>query len=165
MKKFLIQSILLIALIAGAFIFLNPTSPQQTPSLPFLPQPEKQVEVSINEAKIKVEVADTQSKRSQGLGGRESLASDSGMLFIFEREEKYAFWMKGLSFALDFIWINGDKVVDILQNVPPASPGQKDEDLPIYTPAVPVDKVLEVNAGTVARYNIKVGDTIIISKQ
>lgn len=131
-------------------------------TIPFVPQPTNIRQVVINDAKIKVEIADTQTKRSQGLGGRESLASDEGMLFIFEKVDKYPFWMKGLKFPLDFVWIKEDKVIDLLTNIPPPQSGQKDETLPIYQPKEPINKVLEVNAGTVDRLKIKVGDTVKI---
>lgn len=159
MKKFLIQSVLLLVLIfIGVAIFIGKIS-----SFPFLPQQAKFVVVTVNEAKLKVEIADTQPKRSKGLGGRTSLAEGEGMLFIFPKEDKYPFWMKGVSFSLDFIWIKEDKVVDLLENVP-AVAGQKDADLPIYVPKEPVDKILEVNAGTISKLKIKIGDRLIISQ-
>lgn len=130
----------------------------------FFSKPTTQSEVLINDTKIKIEIADTQGKRSKGLGGRESLASSSGMLFIFPKQDLYSFWMKGLKFPLDFIWIKGDKVVDITDNVPPPSDGQKDEELPIYQSKEAIDKLLEVNGGFVARSNIKIGDSIEIKE-
>lgn len=156
MKKFVIQSVLLTVVILAAIFFYT----GKFTSVPFLPQPQRYAEITINDAKLKVEAADTPEKRKKGLGGRESLATDSGMLFIFPKADKYPFWMKGLKFPLDFIWIKKDEVVDILQNVPGPKEGQKDEDLPIYQPVEPIDKVLEVNAGTVERLNIKIGDTV-----
>lgn len=160
MKKFLIQFVLLITLIfLGLSIFTG-----KIPSIPFIPSQTGVGEVLISGNKIKVEIADTQAKRSKGLGGRESLASSSGMLFIFARQDKYPFWMKGINFPLDFVWIRGDQVVDILQNIPPPAKDAKDESLPIYLPKEEVDKVLEVNAGTLERLNIKVGDKIEIKE-
>lgn len=156
MKKFIIQFVGLIIVIFLALIFYT----GRIPYIPFVPQPPIQKLVIINDAKIKVEVADTQQKRSKGLGDKESLAQDSGMLFIFQKVDKYPFWMKGLKFPLDFVWIRGDKVVDILQNIPPPAEGQKDEALPIYQSNVPIDKVLEVNSGTVDRLKIKIGDSV-----
>lgn len=149
----------MVVIFLGLSIFIG-----RIPNIPFLPEQTRVGEVLINDNKIKVEIADTQGKRSKGLGGRESLASDSGMLFIFPKEDKYPFWMKGLNFPLDFVWIKGDKVVDILQNIPPPAEGTKDESLPIYLPKEEVDKVLEVNAGTSERLNIKVGDKIEIKE-
>lgn len=160
MKKFTIQAIFLL-LVIGAGLFLYSTNPSLS-NLPFLPQTTVVKELQINEAKLKVEIADTKEKRSKGLGGRANLAEDEGMLFVFPKSDKYPFWMKGLSFPIDFVWIRGDKVVDILANVPSPSPGQSDESLPIYSSKEEVDKVLEVNSGAVQRLNIKVGDSVKI---
>lgn len=160
MKKFLVQSILLIIIIFGALIFANPTGISPNFQLPFLPQAPKISDLEINGKTIKVEIADTREKRKKGLGGRQSLGENEGMLFIFERLDKHPFWMKGLSFALDFIWIKDEKVVDILEDIPPPKSGQKDAELPIYSSREPVNKVLELNAGTVQKLNIKLGDTI-----
>lgn len=155
MKKFLVQFVALIIVITGALLFYTGS----LPSLPFIEQA-KYSELTINETKLKVEIADTQEKRSKGLGGRESLATDSGMLFIFQKADKHSFWMKGLKFPLDFIWIKGSQVVDITINIKPPDPNQKDQDLSIYVSKTEADKVLEVNAGIIERLNIKVGDTI-----
>lgn len=161
MKKFTIQVILLIIVIAGSLFLFN--AGNQTGGkidIPFLPQPAKTGTLQIGNVSLTVEVADTNSKRSKGLGGRESLPQDQGMLFIFDRTDKFPFWMKGLSFPLDFVWIKDDTVADILENILQPEAGQSDSALPIYSSKVEVNKVLEVNAGTVQRLNIKVGDKI-----
>lgn len=161
MKKFLVQSILLIIIILGALIFANPTGRPTNIQIPFLPQSTKISDLEINGKIIKVEIADTASKRSKGLGGRQKLAEFEGMLFIFEKMDKHPFWMKGLNFALDFVWIRENKVVDILQNIPPPQ-GQPDSTLPIYSANTEVDKVLELNAGSIKRLDIKIGDIISV---
>lgn len=158
MKKFLIQSILLILLITLGILFYKGVIPE----IPFLPKPPHQSVILINDNKINVEIADTPSTRSKGLGGRDSLASDSGILFIFPKQDKYPFWMKRLKFPLDFVWIKGDKVVDIILNAKPPPQGASDDSLPVYLPHETVDKVLEVNAGVVDRLHIKVGDNLKI---
>lgn len=158
MKKFIIQVILLIVVI-GAGFFLFGTG-GNIPNLPFLPQQTAATKLQINGVELNVELADTQAKRSKGLGGRQLLATDEGMLFVFDKPDKYPFWMKGLSFPLDFVWIRGDKVVDVLPSIQPPAPNQTDASLPIYQPKEDVDKVLEVSAGTIQRLNIKVGDII-----
>lgn len=158
MKKFALQALLLIIVIGGA-LYLYRSGTQLSSLFPFLPQPPILKDIQIGNSKLKVEIADTQSKRAKGLSGRDSLASDSGMLFVFSTPSKYSFWMKGLSFPLDFIWIKGDKVVNVLQDVPPPSLNQADSSLPVYQSDIEIDKVLEVSAGTIARLNIKIGDT------
>lgn len=160
MKKFIIQAILLL-LVTGIGLFLaNPKGTPNNLELPFLPQSPHFANLKINDKTIKVELADTPSKRSKGLGGRESLAENEGILFIFPKADKYPFWMKGLKFPLDFIWIKDDKVVDILPDIPPPTAGAPDSSLPIYSSKTEVDKVLEVNAGTAQQLNIKEGDTV-----
>ena len=156
MKKFVVQFVALIIVIAGALLLYTGS----VPSLPFIPEQAKYNELTINETKLKVEIADTPEKRSKGLGGRESLAQDQGMLFIFQKADKHSFWMKGLKFPLDFIWIKGDSVVDIIINAQPPTSNQREEDLLIYLSEEEVDKVLEVNAGVAERLKIKAGDTI-----
>lgn len=158
MKKFVIQFIILVLVIFGALAIYT----SKIVNLPFVPERPKIGIAQIRDVKINVEIADTASKRKQGLGGRQSLASDSGMLFIFEKPDVYKFWMKGLSFPLDLIWIRDNTIVDIIKNAPPPTQGQKDETLPLYAPIQPIDKVLEVNAGFVEIHGIQVGDTVII---
>lgn len=161
MKKFIIQAILLILVIGVGIVFFNPTNSKKI-DIPFLPQQHHFANLQINDTTLKVELADTPTRRSKGLSGRTSLAQSEGMLFIFDKSDKHPFWMKGLTFPLDFIWIQDEKIVDILENISFPSPGQPDSSIPIYSAKVEVDKVLEVNAGTVKRLNIKVGDIIKI---
>lgn len=160
MKKFIIQVVLLIILIAVGIVFYLPSSNSNKFELPFLPQQPKFSNLEINGTALKVEVADTPGRKSKGLGGRTSLGVNEGMLFIFERYDKHPFWMKGLSFPLDFVWIKDDKVADTLENIPPPQPNQLDSALPIYSSKAEINKVLEVNAGTIQKLNIKAGDTV-----
>lgn len=117
-------------------------------------------ETKLIKAQLAIEVVDSKEERAKGLGGRESIASESGMLFTFEKVDKYKFWMKGMKIPLDFIWINNDRVVDLLADVKPPSQNQSDETLPLFAPTVVIDKVLEVNAGYIKSHNIRVGDKI-----
>lgn len=159
MKKFTIQTVLLLLVITASLYFFSPNNARNI-ELPFLPQAPKIANLQINNIVLKVEIANTQAKRSKGLGGRTSLPQDQGMLFIFDRPDKYPFWMKGLTFPLDFIWIRENKVVDILPNVSPPAPNQKDPELPIFSSKVESDKVLELNGGMVQQLNIQVGNSI-----
>jgi hypothetical protein len=67
--------------------------------------------------------------------------------------------MKDMKFPIDIIWISGDEVVGIDENAEP-EPGKPLSDLKIYYPPREIDSVLEVNAGTAEKYNLKVGDTV-----
>lgn len=146
MKKYFIV-IILIFLLAVAGLFLGKNNQSKIKKIYF------------KDKLLTVEVADTPSLRTQGLSGRKEMAQDHGMLFIFEKEEVYSFWMKDMHFPLDFIWIRDDVVADISKNVP--VPETDDERfLPTYTSSVPVDKVLEINAGIANELGIKVGDKV-----
>ena len=68
------------------------------------------------------------------------------MLFIFEDASVRTFWMKGMRFCLDIIWIESGGIVGAAQNVCPM-PDVPEPDLPRYSSDVPVTYVLEVPAG------------------
>ncbi len=103
-----------------------------------------------------LDVAVTPQEKEQGLGYRQRLDENRGMLFIYDHQEQYSFWMKGMNFPLDILWIRGKEIVDISKHVSTGPP------YPHITPALPVDKVLEVNAGTVDKYGIRVGDHVTV---
>jgi uncharacterized membrane protein (UPF0127 family) len=118
-------------------------------------------QITIGGKQISVEIADTDAKRQKGLGGRESLADDRGMLFIFDQKDTTpSFWMKDMKFALDIIWINDDKIVKIDKNIPNPPSGTADNQLKLYRPQNPIDYVLEVNTGFSDKNNVKVGDSV-----
>ena len=115
-------------------------------------------QVHIGEMTVRAEVAMTPERRGRGLSGRTSLPEDAGMLFVFEQEQRPAFWMRDMLFSLDFIWISADgRVVDLTLDVPPPAPASR---LPTYQPAEPVLYMLEVNAGVVQRFGVQVGDAV-----
>ncbi len=124
--------------------------------------PMRTADLSIRGHHYAVEIADTIPLRTQGLSDRPSLETNKGMLFIFPSAQGTPFWMKDMHFSLDFVWINGNMVVGTTVNVP--SPGPKTSllSLPLYYPPSSVDKVLEINAGEVAKWGIQAGDTVEI---
>lgn len=120
--------------------------------------------LNIDAATFTVEIASTSIEQTRGLSFRPSLGANDGMLFIFATGSVQSFWMKDMNFPLDMIWISSTTVVGFAQNVPVPAPGTALWNLPVYISPGDVDKVLEVNAGTVAKYNIRVGDSVTIGK-
>jgi hypothetical protein len=110
--------------------------------------------------KVAADVASTPVTREKGLSGRESLELDEGMLFVFMRADRYAFWMKDMKFAIDILWIKDDEIVDITTDAPPPAAGAP---LERYFPMYPVDKVLEVPAGFAARQGLRTGLKLTIN--
>lgn len=100
-----------------------------------------------------IETVSDEEKRERGLSGRESLDPDSGMLFSFDKEGVYSFWMKDMRFPIDIIWLKDNTVVDINQNISYQSKN-------IYSSKEKVDKVLELNSNDASRCEIKAGSRL-----
>lgn len=129
-------------------------------------------EIKVGNKVFRVEVANTIAKRTLGLSGRENLGEDEGMFFVFGKPDDYGFWMKGMKFPIDIVWIKSvsssqappgnswtGKVVGFSENAEP-EPGTALWNLKIYYPPEPVDGVLEINAGAVKRSGIVPGDIV-----
>lgn len=109
---------------------------------------------------IKTNVADTPELRNKGLSGRNSLGENESMLFVFDSEGYYDFWMPDMNFALDMIWMDKDyTIVDITEDAKPM-PGTPLEELPKYRSSEPAQYVLEVNSGFSSEHNLQVGDKL-----
>lgn len=94
-----------------------------------------------------VEIAITPEEQKQGLQGREFLAKDAGMLFVYEQpQSKVEYWMKNTKIPLDQIGIDEDGEVTVVYKAKP-----NDETL---IPFTNVKYILEVNQDS----GIKEGD-------
>lgn len=112
-------------------------------------------EVQINGQNFSTEIVVTPEKKALGLSGRRELCPDCAMLFVFENPGSFSFWMKDMMFDLDIIWILGDEIASIDKNV-----SHERGSAEIVRPPIPVDKVLEINAGGSDRLNLKAGDKV-----
>ena len=117
--------------------------------------------VEIGDIEFEVEVADTPTLRQRGLTGRTYLEERQGMLFIPDEPYAGPFWMKGMLFPLDFIWIGRDcHVADIHVYARIPAPGTPDDLIQRYTSYPRASYTLEVNAGEIDRFGIRVGDKV-----
>jgi len=112
------------------------------------------VHMRVENYPIRSEIVDDQSKREIGLGGRSGLCASCGMLFLFEGESKYAFWMKGMKFPIDILWLDDEKVLYMVENVPYSEQNRT------YAPDKPARMVLELPAGTCEREGIREGSKV-----
>ena len=80
------------------------------------------------------------------------------MLFNYAEPAFYAFWMKGMRFSIDIIWILDDRIIAIDASVP-FEPGGNG---PTLRPDSLVDAVLEVPAGNAAARGWRVGDPVVM---
>ncbi|MBI4085497.1 MAG: DUF192 domain-containing protein [Candidatus Liptonbacteria bacterium] len=115
--------------------------------------------LSVGSQTFDVEIADSTSSRMQGLSGKNSLGEKEGLLFVFPSPGNYGFWMKDMNFPIDIVWINNSKVIGFSENLQP-EPNKSVFALSVYYPPGSVDQVLEINAGAVAKYDLKIGDAV-----
>lgn len=109
-------------------------------------------EVFFGSTAVPVEVAATPEARVHGLSGRASLPTGSGMLFVFDNDGEWSFWMKDMKFSLDIIWANSaGRVVTVLPSVSPDTYPKR------FSPSLPARFVLEVPAGFAREHNIYEG--------
>lgn len=133
-------------------------SESRTTSLPNKSKITDTVRVLIAEkSKIPIYIANTEEKRTKGLGGLSSIPADYGMFFIFDRSDYQNIWMKDMLFPIDIIWIDeNNKIVHIEKNIYPATYPK------IFTAYIKAHFVLELNAGMSSVYDLKVGGLIFL---
>lgn len=100
-------------------------------------------QVRIGDQVWEVRTASTGPERERGLSGLERLPAGQGMWFVFAGPVSPGFWMKGMHFPIDIVWIGADRQV---LGVTPMHPCRTLSCQVIYPPA-PVTQVLEVNLG------------------
>jgi len=120
----------------------------------------KKNEVCFKNQCFEVELAKTEEERAKGLMFRKELGENKGMLFVFEKEGIYPFWMKNTFLPLDIIWIGGDfRIVYISKNTPPC---EKNLLCPSINPEKTAKYVLEINEGMAEKIGIVEGDKMEI---
>lgn len=108
---------------------------------------------------INVEIADTDSARTRGLMGRESLPDSSGMLFIFPTEEEQGFWMANTQLSLDMFFAGADsQIVRIAKYTTPLSSENVESE-------EPAQFVVETPAGFADQHGIVEGDRVVWERE
>lgn len=166
MKQIVILFLILVAVMFSASWLSDPNSQlsklfMATQKNKETPKEKKNI-VKVGNAEIEVEIAKTQEERKIGLAKYNELPENRGMLFVFdEKDVKPSFWMKGVKFPIDIIWIDNGKVIEITEKVPIlGAPSTPDYKIPKYSPKQTVDYVLEIGAGESSKRGIKVQDNV-----
>ncbi len=111
--------------------------------------------IYIGDMPIMVEIADTPDKRSKGLSNRKRI--DGGMLFVFEKDDRYPFCMRDTYIPLSIAFINRQGVIVSIQDMDIQYKNR------LYFPPVPILYALEVEMGWFEQNGIKVGDRVKMS--
>lgn len=108
---------------------------------------------------FEAELADSLAAKMIGLMFRRKLHKNKGMLFSFPLDHRWSFWMFGMKFSLDILFMNKKgKIMHIERNVKPFS-----ADMGTWKMIKPRSRfrhALEINAGEAKNKRIKVGDVL-----
>jgi uncharacterized membrane protein (UPF0127 family) len=104
--------------------------------------------------KLTAEVAATPEERATGLMHRFSLKPDHGMIFVFERAEPQAFWMKNTFIPLSIAFIAGDGRIISIEDMAP-------QDERMHWSRGPAKYALEMRKGWFAERGIRTGDQVL----
>ena len=86
--------------------------------------------------------------------GRNSLKSQSGMLFLYESPRRVSFWMKNTVISLDVIFLSANgEILKIYHNAKP-------ESLEIMSTRENVSAVLEINGNLAETIKLEFGDCV-----
>ncbi|MDB4984778.1 MAG: response regulator MprA [Patescibacteria group bacterium] len=161
-KKAFLAGILVVCILVASYAVFHKTNKSTNEYLPI------DESLSTPGGTIHVRVADTDAERELGLSYFKKLPTDQGMLFVFDKPGIYPFWMKGMKFPLDMVWLKKApdstfapghfyEVVSITRN---ATPGSYPEGT--FQSDAPADAVLEINANTAYRFGLVAGERIQI---
>jgi len=109
--------------------------------------------IKVGGHELKVEVAQSEEQRMQGLMFRKQLGRNDGMLFIFDEPAYHAMWMKNTLIPLSVAFV--DKKGEIL-NILDMEPQTLDS----HMAAGPAVYAIETNKGWFAAKKIKPGDKV-----
>lgn len=152
-----VKNVLFVLLVVSAAIVVVA---MRTPEERAAQSPLPTREIAVNGHRVIVEVADDEREQERGLSFRASLDRDRGMLFVYPKAARQRFWMHGMRFPLDLVFINDSRVVYMADNVQAPNGG-----IPaIVWPTEKADAVLEVNAGLVKELGIEIESVVSWSK-
>jgi hypothetical protein len=103
---------------------------------------------------LDVEVVRTPEERAIGLMFRETLAPDSGMLFIFDTTRHLGFWMKNTLIPLDIAFADDNGIIVDIQRMAPLDTTTG------HVSSAPARYAVEANLGWFAGAGVRAGDTI-----
>ena len=114
----------------------------------------------INDFTINLDIALTDKQKHEGLSIKSSMKENEGMLFIFEEPTLQSFWMKGMKFPIDIIWL--DENLSIVYIEKSLNPCKSWVNCPSYKPTAEALYVLETISGFSEEHDLKIGDKINI---
>lgn len=104
-------------------------------------------------------IADEPAEYKVGLSELSHLPRNQGMLFVFDKPDKWRVSTKGLNFPIDIFWLDENFVViDMYRYAPPS------DYYFIFTPKHKAKYILETNADFADIHNIEIGDKLYLQE-
>ncbi len=129
---------------------INPISSVPTKVQPKLPT----IKVWLGSQELVTEVAATDLQIRTGMMFREAIAENEAMLFVFDRPEYRAFWMKNVSVPLSCAYIDPNGVILETHDMTPQ------ETKPIESASDRIQFVLETKQGWFDRNKVSTGTVV-----
>ena len=160
LKIFLSIVVVFVLASAGRFFYLLNLYQQKTANSVVVVNQNLSNSVCVKGNCFSVELATTDAQREKGLMFRTELDKNKGMIFIFDSDGIYPFWMKNTLIPLDIIWIgSNNKIIFIGKNIQPC----KTAICQVITPSASAKYVLEINAGISKEISLEIGDDMTIN--
>jgi hypothetical protein len=119
-----------------------------------------------------LEVAADDETRSLGLSGRESIATNGGMIFVFPKAKVRTFFMRDCVIPIDIVFLDHVGVITATYRMVPEEPrGDSESDagyerrLKRYSSQSRSQYAIELRAGTIDRLGLKYGDRLMLDTQ
>lgn len=145
-RRWVVYGVMGVLLVGTVFALQQPA---------FAPYESNIQQVSLRGKTFFLEIAETQPEREKGLSGRNHVAADGGMLFVFDTPDTYCFWMKDTLVSLDMLWFDENyRLIHRAQSVQPDSYPTS------FCSPRNAKYVVELPAGTTERLNVQIDDVL-----
>ena len=104
---------------------------------------------------VQAEVAVKEEDRNYGYMNRKVIPDGTGMLFVFENDQKLSFWMKNTPHPLSIAYLDSEGNIKNIYDMTPYS-------LAPVVSTVSVRYALEVPQGWFTKAGIRVGDQVMV---
>ena len=109
--------------------------------------------MQIGGAEFRIEVARSEEEKARGLMHRRSLGERSGMIFVYEADERLSFWMKNTTLPLTLAFLSRDGEILQIEELKPLS-------LKPVASTRAARYALELPAGSLQRLGVVPGDRV-----
>jgi uncharacterized membrane protein (UPF0127 family) len=114
--------------------------------------------VTVNGFEVTADVAVTNEQHTKGLDIKNNLTENQGMLFVFQQPYRYGFWMMGMKFPIDIIWLDSNgTVTHIEHSLKPCPPANSNLVCPTYSPEKDSLYAIENVAGFYMKHFVRIG--------